>query len=601
LPASGAPLVLRKSGAMKALLATAALLAALFLGLLTLVMLGFSTGPLGMAVGIVLAVLPLPVYMMLALWIDRFEKEPVWMLAAAFLWGATGSVFFAFILNTGFAIATADVLGAHADLATAVISAPFVEELAKGLALVIFFLWKRDEFDNVLDGIIYAAMAGLGFAMTENILYYGKALAAGGLGASLFTFVLRGVVSPFAHPLFTSMTGIGLGIARQARKGSPLKWLAPIGGICLAMFLHFLWNFSASLGAMFFVAYVLVMVPTFSGIIAMVFISLAKEGKIIRAHLLPELSSGLLDEKGYLALGTVRGRLREARAAFSSGGLRRWRMRTRFQELASELAFHRWRTERGIYPRGETPAIREAGYVMRLATLHTQLGGTVSPQLRPSPIDPAAATGSAPMRDVVRQKTATAPRAGGVSGVAIALGSLGCLGVIVLGVIALAVGLYMIGSAADPDRSAASAGPVYEQPLATLMPANVGEARLAETELLDADTVSMFGAIEALQGTYAGKVSLLLLNYRSADLAAAALESVTLALFAPTAGWTSRAEERAGAAARIITEQQSTGTVVIARPHGSLLLIIKGEASGATEFDSLVVQQLAPPATENLE
>ena len=104
---------------------------------------------------------------------------------------------------------------------------------------MIFFLWKRDEFDNVLDGIIYAAMAGLGFAMTENVLYYGKALATGGLGASLFTFILRGVVSPFAHPLFTSMTGIGLGIARQSRKGSPLKWLAPIGGICLAMFLHF--------------------------------------------------------------------------------------------------------------------------------------------------------------------------------------------------------------------------------------------------------------------------------------------------------------------------------------------------------------------------
>jgi hypothetical protein len=200
LAANGTPIVQKKSGVMKYLLATAALLAALFLGLVTLVMLGFSTGPLGMAVGIVLAVLPLPVYMLLALWIDRFEKEPLWMLAAAFLWGATGSVFFAFILNTGFAIATADVLGVHTDMATAVISAPLVEELAKGLALVIFFLWKRDEFDNVLDGIIYAAMAGLGFAMTENVLYYGKALATEGLGASLFTFVLRGVVSPFRAP-----------------------------------------------------------------------------------------------------------------------------------------------------------------------------------------------------------------------------------------------------------------------------------------------------------------------------------------------------------------------------------------------------------------
>jgi hypothetical protein len=61
---------------MKGLLITAAILAALFLGLLTLVMLGFSTGPVGMLVGIVLAVLPLPIYMLLALWIDRFEKSP---------------------------------------------------------------------------------------------------------------------------------------------------------------------------------------------------------------------------------------------------------------------------------------------------------------------------------------------------------------------------------------------------------------------------------------------------------------------------------------------------------------------------------------------
>ena len=95
---------------------------------------------------------------------------------------------------------------------------------------------------------------------------------------------------------------------------------------------------------MFFVSYVLVMVPTFSGIIAVVFISLAKEGTLIRTHLIPELRSGLLDEQGYLALGSVRGRTREAWAALGAGGLRRWRLRTRFQEVASELAFHRWRT-----------------------------------------------------------------------------------------------------------------------------------------------------------------------------------------------------------------------------------------------------------------
>ena len=57
----------------------------------------------------------------------------------------------------------------------AVISAPLVEESAKAIILLIFFFAKRDEFDGVVDGIVYAAMVGLGFAMTENIQYYGRA------------------------------------------------------------------------------------------------------------------------------------------------------------------------------------------------------------------------------------------------------------------------------------------------------------------------------------------------------------------------------------------------------------------------------------------
>ncbi|HSH40096.1 MAG TPA: PrsW family intramembrane metalloprotease, partial [Chthoniobacterales bacterium] len=307
LPVSIAAAGVKPAAPTKWLAATAATLAAVLMGLLTLLLLGSETGLVGLLVGMVMAVLPLPIYMLLALWIDRFEKEPVWMLVAAFLWGATVSVFFAFILNTAFGVAAASVVGTHADMATSVLSAPFVEELAKGFALFIFYLWKRDEFDNVLDGIIYAAMVGLGFAMTENILYYGNALASGGLGASIGSFIIRGVVSPFAHPLFTSMTGIGLGLARQARAGSPMKFFGPVVGLSLAMFLHFLWNFSASFGAMFFLAYVVIMVPAFFGLITLVVISLRKEGRIIREHLLPELRSGLLPEPEYQALCTVGG------------------------------------------------------------------------------------------------------------------------------------------------------------------------------------------------------------------------------------------------------------------------------------------------------
>lgn len=354
---------------MKCLLVAAASLAALFLGLLTLGLEGLSIGVIGLGVGIVLALLPVPVYMLLVLWIDRFEKEPGWMLAAAFVWGAMVASFFAFVLNTIFDLSLAAVMPAYAHIATAIISAPFIEELAKGTALIIFYLWSKDEFDGVLDGIIYAAMVGLGFAMTENIAYYGRSLAAGGLGASIFTFIVRGVVSPFAHPLFTSMTGIGLGLARLARKGSPMKFFGPVVGLGSAMFLHALWNLTASLGAFFFVAYVLVMVPAFLGLIILIFVSLRNEGRIVREHLFSELQSGVLDRREYEALCTTIGRLGQSWQAITRGGFSSWRLSIKFQEAASELAFHRWRTSRGIFPRSETPLAREAAYLYRLQTL----------------------------------------------------------------------------------------------------------------------------------------------------------------------------------------------------------------------------------------
>lgn len=357
--------IVAPSPAMRWLLISAAVLTALFIGIVMLILLGLITGVEALFGGMVLAVLPVPFYLMLALWVDRFEKEPVWMLLSAFVWGATVAVLVAFLLNTTFEIVAYQFMAEAAGVATATISAPFIEELGKGLALVIFYFWKRDEFDNVLDGIIYAAMVGLGFAMTENILYYGRAIAEGGLGESMVVFFLRGVISPFAHPFFTSMLGIGLGLAQLARKGSPLKFVAPVIGLILAMGLHGLWNLSASFGAVFFLAYALVMVPAFLGLLFLIGYSLVREGRIIRQHLARELESGLFDRAGYERLCTVRGRLGESCSALGRG-LRSWRECTQFHALATELAFHRWRTARGILPRRGSAAEREAALLRRL-------------------------------------------------------------------------------------------------------------------------------------------------------------------------------------------------------------------------------------------
>src|SRR6476469_4651088 len=167
--------------AIRIVLAIVAGLVALFLGLLVLLLIGIETGPIALLLGLVAATIPVPLYIVPVLWIDRYEAEPLWMLATAFFWGALIATFFAFLLNTtsgGIVTALADAKAGEAF--AAVISAPIVEETGKALILFIFFFWKKDEFDGVIDGIVYASLSALGFAMTENVLYSGNAAAAGG-------------------------------------------------------------------------------------------------------------------------------------------------------------------------------------------------------------------------------------------------------------------------------------------------------------------------------------------------------------------------------------------------------------------------------------
>ena len=372
MPVSSPPPATR-GGALKWALACAALFFAGLLGLLTLHLIGSGTGAVGLIVGFILATLPVPMYIGLALWLDRIEAEPPWMLVSAFVWGATGAVFFSFIFNTLNGLIVAVLAGGEAGEAfSTVISAPFVEESAKAFVLFLLFFWKRNEFDGIVDGVVYATMVGLGFAMTENIQYYGKALLGGGAGGATVVFILRGLFSPFSHPLFTSMTGIGLGLARQSDK-TYVKWLAPLGGLCLAMFLHFLWNLSARGGELFFIAYLLVMVPAFFGVLTLIFFSLRREGDVLREHLRSEVEKGVLTPEEYHALSTGTGRLRTAWGAMSTGGMGAWRKQGEFNQVASELAFHRRRVQRRSAQNDPVSAAEEAAYLQRLRELRKRV------------------------------------------------------------------------------------------------------------------------------------------------------------------------------------------------------------------------------------
>src|ERR1041385_8702089 len=383
---------LRPSGhqsAFKIIFGIFALMVAMVLGLIVLLLIGAETGLVQLIIGMICAMLPVPIYIMLLLWIDRYESEPLWMLATTFLWGALVAVFIAIILNTinGAIVAAATDSAQIGENFGAVVSAPIVEESSKAFILLVLFLWKKDEFDGIIDGIVYAGMVGLGFAMTENILYYGKALQHGvdldlcrNMGLSpewcslTLVFVLRGMAAPFSHPLFTSMTGIGLGWSRQSHNGF-IKVVMPVLGFMTAILLHATWNGTATFGgaAGFFAGYFLIMGPAFIVTLMVIFFSLRREGRIVREFLYPDYQRGFFDGVEYEKLCTIRGRMGMSWNAMTTRGFSGWRTRMRCNQIASELAFHRSRIVRGFVRDPQSAQERENAYLYTIQELRQKL------------------------------------------------------------------------------------------------------------------------------------------------------------------------------------------------------------------------------------
>lgn len=352
--------------AIRRTITIAALLVCLILGLALVTIFGVQTGLVATLLGLALATVPVPLYVALILWIDRFEAEPPALLGLSFFLGATVSVFTAAVLNT----VIAGRLGDDPALAGWVVaSGPVVEEAAKGAVVLGLYWWRRDEFDGVIDGIVYAGMVGLGFAMVENIQYYGDAALVGGLDRGTRLFILRGLMAPFAHPLFTALTGIGLGLARMARA----RWqrlAAAALGMALATGVHALWNLSVLHGAASFRwTYLCVMVPMFVlGLIA-VALELRREGRAIGEHLRAELDAGVLGREELARLISVSGRMAAQWQALRRGGRIARRRTQALQQVVAELALHRQRIARGTVAADAEQAAREAAYRAELATL----------------------------------------------------------------------------------------------------------------------------------------------------------------------------------------------------------------------------------------
>src|SRR3954447_4183249 len=294
-----------------------------------------------------MAVIPLFIIVPTFLWLDRYEAEPVRYIVFAFLWGALVAVVGAFFLNTFGLKMLVEARWTDPLETGAVYLAPITEETLKGLGILLIYVFRRREFDGIIDGIVYAGLIGAGFAFSENILYLGQAYNEYGGEGLTSTFLVRGLMGPFAHPLFTALTGIGIGIAVTARR--PLvRVLAVLGGWVCAMLLHGLWNLSALAGMDgFFQAYVTYQVPLFIAFIGFLVWLRRREGRLIGRHLSPYADAGWLTHTEVLMLTNL-GLRRAARAwARQNGGRAGKRSMDAFQDSASDLALLRSRIVHG--------------------------------------------------------------------------------------------------------------------------------------------------------------------------------------------------------------------------------------------------------------
>jgi protease PrsW len=342
-----------RQSSLGALLVLGMVLAGASLGLLTALLTFFQLGVGAALVGVVAAFLPAPIYLAVWLWLDRYDPEPAWILAGAFVWGAGAATFVAGIINTFVRAAAIAVTGSHAaaEFLQGSISAPFAEELLKGLAVLAIFLLIRREFDGVVDGIVYSGVVALGFATVENVLYYGGAMASKGAGMLLVVFVLRGVLGPFSHALFTSMTGIGCGIARQSHKPA-VRVIMPIVGYLGAVTLHGLWNtlaaVSGNLGGLL-VIYLIVWAPLFLCFSAVVILLGHREARLIQRMLQLEVARGLLSSEQVAIVGSF-----PRRIAWLSGDWRKQGPRRQFLRATTRLALCYWHASRAAAAGGQT-------------------------------------------------------------------------------------------------------------------------------------------------------------------------------------------------------------------------------------------------------
>ena len=334
------------------------LFAIAFLTLIVAALMFLSVGIVPAVIASVVAFVPAILYLLPLIWLDRYDPEPIWLLGLAFAWGALVAVIVSFIINTTFGVAVGIAVSPEAGQAVgAVMSAPIFEEASKGLGLVILLVFFRRYFDDILDGIVFAGVIALGFATVENVLYYGRAIGESGMAGLVVLFVMRGILSPFAHVTFTSMTGIGCGIARESHNGF-VKILMPVIGYFAAVALHAVWNGLAVLGGFegFLVGYLILEIPFFLIFVGFSLYIMRRQNRILNDMLALDIVRGLIPAD----------HAKTATSAFKSsgwliGGLfnGKFKPRSRYIRAIGKLGLSYWHIQRATAAQGHTGSFQQ--------------------------------------------------------------------------------------------------------------------------------------------------------------------------------------------------------------------------------------------------
>ena len=270
----------------------------------------------GFIVSIFFGIILTFLYWLMIWWLDRFEKEPLWLLAALFLWGAIVVPVLAIVFElVAEGVAGIVIAGTPLEFTSVSVIAPIVEEIFKGIG-VLAVVALRD-FDDALDGLVYGATIGLGFALTENILYFFGNFVGG--VPVFFVFILRSIVFGLNHALFTGVFGLFLGLAKVSRN-ILLRIIWVLLGFALALSMHASHNALVSFFDIQGVAASAGFYAVTVGIILVgVFVMLYFERKWIKEYLWEEVQNGLITQELYRRVYSWSCLTKETHVLFSRG------------------------------------------------------------------------------------------------------------------------------------------------------------------------------------------------------------------------------------------------------------------------------------------